>query len=288
MKTNTTVAPYKITSGIWNAVIYPAYGACLMELSCGGQAILRSPQNENELKSNPHLYGNPILLPPNRTEDGTFLFAGRSYSLPVNEPEKHNHIHGLFYNAPFVVTKSTVNEIWCSYHNHHERYPFPCTISFHYIIGDEGLHIDISIRNDGRLTMPLILGFHTTFVEPATFAVPIRMRWERDERFLPTGRLLPLNTEEEQIKTGSSYRKKLLSGYYTAGGHRVRIGDFIMETSEGFNQWVLYNGGGEGGYLCVEPQTGPVNGLNIPGGAQILEAGEEASYWLRFAAGNGQ
>lgn len=47
--------------------------------------------------------------------------------------------------------------------------------------------------------MPLVMGFHTTFTEPDRFSVPLGKRWERDKRYLPTGRLMELNGREKQI-----------------------------------------------------------------------------------------
>lgn len=268
--------------GRWEAAIYPEYGAALTALTCEGQELLRTPEDMGEWRKSPYLYGNPLLLPPNRTRDGVFTFRGNTYTLPVNEPDKKNHIHGLLFDAPFSVTERWENGLCCSYQNCGERYPFHFTVSFCYQISTSGLKVDLSLKNDGNTAMPLVLGFHTTFSEPQSFAVPIKERWERDERLLPTGRLLPLSTEEAAIKTGCSYHGIPLTGCFTSDGHTAKIGDFLMETSEEFDQWVLYNGGGKDGYLCVEPQTGPVNGLNIPGGARVLEAGETFHCWLRF------
>lgn len=173
----------------WEAVICPEYGAALTALTCEGKAVLRSPENMEEWEKSPYLYGNPLLFPPNRTRDGIFSFRGNTYTLPVNEPDKNNHIHGLLFDAPFSVTVRRENELCCSFQNCGERYPFPFTISFCYKISTHGLKVGLTVKNDGRIAMPLILGFHTTFSEPQSFAVPVKERWEREERFLPTGRL---------------------------------------------------------------------------------------------------
>ena len=38
------------------------------------------------------------------------------------------------------------------------------------------------------------------------------------------------------------------------------------------------NGGGEKGYLCVEPQSGKVNGLNYADGYNLLRKGEKITF----------
>lgn len=273
----------KLKAGLWSACVLPDFGANLIELSYDGQRLLRSPASLMQLEENPYLYGNPFLLPPNRTRDGRFEFEGRKYDLPVNEQERHNHIHGLMYNAPFTVTGSTDHELYCCYENKGERYPFPFSALFHYELSQDGLFLNVVIGNDGDNDMPLLVGFHTTFAAPKTFAVALGKRWERTKRFLPTGRLAELNKEEELIRRGKKFEEgEPLSGFYTADGHWARVGDFLMETSENFTQWILFNGGGGEGYLCVEPQSGPVNGLNVSEMCQVVKKGQTQKYWLRF------
>lgn len=272
----------ELEAGLWKAKVLPSCGANLAELFYDNRMILRPPADLAQLRQSPYLYGNPFLLPPNRTRDGRFTFEGRVYELPINEEANHNHIHGQMHDAEFSVEDSTQRELWCRYENKGERYPFPFTVVFHYELSENGLLLEIRVRNDGEGRMPLLIGFHTTFAEPETFAVPVGKRWERDERFLPTGELIELGEREKRIRNGRYGSGEPLSGYYTAKGHRARVGEFFMETSEKFGQWVLFNGGGKDGYLCVEPQSGPVNGLNMPGMYQALEKGEMEEYWIRF------
>ena len=158
-----------------------------------------------------------------------------------------------------------------------------CIRDSYYTISESGLLVKIDIRNDGAEPMPLAMGFHTTFTEPDRFSVPLGKRWERDKRYLPTGRLMELNGKEKQITQGCRPDGAPLTGYFTAAGHRVVIGDYQMETSGQFDQWVLFNGGGGQGYLCVEPQIGAVNGLNLPDGCRRLESGRIEQCWLRFS-----
>ena len=83
-----------LRSGRWEAAVAPDFGANLTKLAYDGFPILRSPEREEELLSKSrYVYGNPLLLPPNRTKDGSFCFEGRSYSLPVNEPEPVSYTH---------------------------------------------------------------------------------------------------------------------------------------------------------------------------------------------------
>ena len=90
-----------LSSGAYTAKINLSRGAnCIALRNTKYQAtILREPNYE--ALDNPYLYGMPILYPNNRISGGRFLFEGREYVFPVNEPSTHCHIHGFLHNAPF-------------------------------------------------------------------------------------------------------------------------------------------------------------------------------------------
>ena len=82
--------------GTCNRYVWEHEGASL-------ELISGAPDYET-LRKSPILYGNPILFPfPNRIRDGHFDFQGRHVSLPLNEPERHNAIHGLVLDRPWEV-----------------------------------------------------------------------------------------------------------------------------------------------------------------------------------------
>lgn len=267
----------------WEAEILPFFGANLISLKYKGLPVLRTPDNIEQLKENPCLYGNPVLFPPNRTADGIFLFEKREYNLPVNEPHTGNHLHGRLYDAPFDVLEATDRSAVCLLKNRGKWFPFDFSMKIFFVLDGEGLTQHIAIHNDGSCSMPVLLGFHTTFAAPAQFSVSIKKRWERDERYLPTGKLSALSKSEFCFKNGCASEGQVISDYFTAENQSARLGNILYQVSPEFTQWVLYNGGGNKGFLCVEPQTGPVNGLNLPGGHTVLPQGETARFWLRFA-----
>ena len=54
------------------------------------------------------------------------------------------------------------------------------------------------------------------------------------------------------------------------------------EASKEFDHWILFNGGGNKGLLCVEPQLGAVNGLNKPDGHRVMKPGEVLTLWTKI------
>ena len=72
--------------GDYEALLIPGFGANLVRLANVrlGVEILRTPAADEieTFKGRPHVFGLPVLFPPNRIADGTFTFGGRTYHLP--------------------------------------------------------------------------------------------------------------------------------------------------------------------------------------------------------------
>lgn len=225
----------------------------------------------------------PLLLPPNRTAGGAFTFQGTTYHLPINEPVYGNHIHGSLARMPFRVTEQTATSVTGFYENRGECYPFPFAITVTHCLTETGTQHLFTLCNTGPKTMPLAFGLHIAFRAKPFFAVPIGQRWEVDERYIPTGRLLPLTSEETAYRDGSdACSGKLIRGFYTAAGHTARIGGLCMNAAEPFNQWVLWNGDGTQDFICIEPMSGAVNALNSGVGLVQLQPGEAKTYTVRL------
>ena len=102
-----------------------------------------------------------------------------------------------------------------------------------------------------------------------------------DENYIPTGNMLLLNSLERELVDSCNPQGKILSGSYTLNGSVARIGEFIYEFSENFDTLVLFNWGGDKGFVCIEPQAGAVNGLNS-GKCKVIKAGESETYIHRI------
>lgn len=277
-----------LTAGPWQAKVLPGFGMNLISLRHNDSPILREPGDEQTLIENPHVYGIPLLLPANRTAGGRFEFEGKVYQLPINEPAFSNHIHGFLYNAPFSVIQQSTQQVTAAYVNQGERYPFPFAMTITDTLSEAGLRRVLELKNTGDTAMPFTMAFHTSFTEPQSFSVPLGERAERGEGYIPTGKLEALSETEKEYRIGASSNGRAISGFYTAAGHRAKLDDIAFEVSENFDQWILFNGGGEQGFLCIEPQCGQVNGLNMPGGHHVLQPGETETFTIRIGKEDGK
>src|SRR5699024_265600 len=77
----------EFSKGDYTALLVPEVGANLVRLAHVrlGAELLRTPAaGEIEaFRARPHVYGLPVLFPPNRIADGRYTFGGRTYRFPI-------------------------------------------------------------------------------------------------------------------------------------------------------------------------------------------------------------
>ncbi len=251
-----------LTCGEWSATLLPEYGMNTVSLRHMGHTILREPARDGDFTAEMLLHGIPVLLPANRTAGASFEFEDVKYTLPMNEPERGNHLHGSLYCAPFEILDVTDNTVTSRIVNRGEHYPFDFTLTFTDTLTGSGYLRRCVITNDGDKNMPYTFALHSTFNEPREFTVPVGERHEWDENYIPTGEVHSLDEYEKTMLTGCCPAGHLISAPYTSAGNTATIDGYRLTVSDNFDFWVFYNGEGHEGYLCIEPQCGAVNGLN--------------------------
>lgn len=298
--------------GSYEAAVLPRIGANLIAFRETDKqyALLREPSADemDSFRSNPIVHGIPVLFPPNRYEDGTFTWNGKTYNFPVNEERTGNHLHGFFHNTPWQVDNYGVTELE-SYvtlsitidpnHSIYTYLPHRFTISLRYSLNGNGLLQHVIVKNEGEDALPCWLAFHTTINAPFApgsdaddyrFTMTTKERWELNERMLPTGRFQPLLPEEELMRTtGISPYWASMDNHYTSstqnGRNRMVLTDtranvsLVYDVGTEYKQWMIYNNGAKPGFFCPEPQVNLVNApnVNLPAeqiGCIALEPGE--------------
>ena len=273
---------YVIESGGWRAEVSPTIGGNIVSLTYCKKDIYAPLKEEKQLEENPFIYGSPILLPANRTAKGKFRFEDKEYILPVNEPSTGCHLHGFVHKQTFNVINCSNSQIKLVYENKGEIYPFPFILEVCYLIRDGKFRQEYTVTNTGKSDMPFTFALHTTFAEPKSFSLPIDFCLEKDNHHIPTGKYIPLNPQEIGYTLGSPSKGLVISGYYRSCGNTAYLDDISYTVSDNFDHWILFNGRGESGLLCIEPQCGKVDGLNIKDGCKILNPNEETEFWTEL------
>lgn len=236
-----------------------------------GAEILRFPSSESERNTNIYLFGNPILFPPNRIRGGRFVFNGREYVFPVNEPKTGCFIHGELLNMPFVRSETRSDEIVFAYSVKKGEYigfMHDFTVIRRYILSENGLEEQTTIVNDGETEMPVMLAYHTTLnldfcknKNDVKLEVPVTEEYLRDVNFLPTGEIACGRKRDIDLANGDFVpADQAFSAFYKANGKTVALLksgkgiDVRYEADEIFGYRMLYRGNGDDFAVC-EPQT---------------------------------
>lgn len=263
---------YTLKSSGYTAIINATNGANCISLRHKNfpRGILREPNYEKGI-DNPYLYGSPILFPVNRIENGTFNFNGQVYTFPINEKNTNCHLHGNLHQKEFTVIEQTENSITC-YYEEKSRVGFlhDYAITINYTLSDQGLLQIVTVKNLSDSEMPCMLGFHTTFSvkENCSIKTQIDKEIERNmNNYLPTERVLPLDSDGKNLLNGT-FTPKTLSKHYLAGGDTAEIFfpdekvKVVYEYDKKYLYRLIY---ASQDFICLEPQTCVVNAPNLNG-----------------------
>lgn len=262
-----------LKKGGWEAEIVPSYAMNVIRLTYCGEDILRSPAKPEDLDLNHFVYGTPFLFPPNVTKNDTFMFEGETYILPYPNTGKR-HQHGLLYNADMKIIEERSDILVGVFTSRTDCYPFPFKLTIKCELTDEGIKQQYIIENIGEKKMPFLLGLHTTFVAKPIFTVSLKSGWTKEANSPIPIKPRELTSEELCYVTGASPLGCNIHGQFTDNGeHTATIGDYRYKLSDNFKIWVLWNKGGNDGFISLEPQSGSIDGLNMEGQYNVLEPG---------------
>ncbi len=268
-----------------------------------GATILREPDYSKKL-DNPYLYGMPILFPVNRISGGKFEFEERKYEFPVNEPKTGCHLHGMLHEMEFVLLEASDSKVSCLYRATKEEpylaFPHEFEVRMEYEVKEDGFYHRVEVLNASEENMPVLLGFHTTFLsrfvaentdgDVRVFA-DIAEEYERNmENYLPTGNKPVFDATSVSLNQGMfDPLKEPTSRHYRAGqSGKMAIYDatndltLVYENDEKYGFRLIYNGNANE-YICLEPQNCLANCANSPfsreeAGFDYIEPGKSKEY----------
>jgi len=196
-----------------------------------------------------------------RIRDGRFRFRDRTVQLPRNLPP--HAIHGTVFERPWAVVDAATIAIDLG-----PGWPFAGRVTQRFELVEDRLRVDLALEADEP--MPAILGWHPWFRRPVSLAVEPGRMVERGADGLPTGALVdptPPPWDDCFIELRSAPRLTWPDG-------------LSLEVTSSADHWVVYDESSDG--VCVEPQTGPPDGLTE---APIVEPGAPMRAWMAWTWG---
>jgi aldose 1-epimerase len=148
---------YSISFGDYSAVV-TELGAILRVLKWKDKDLLASfDANETVPCCNGY-----VLVPyPNRVEDGTYTFDGKTYSMPIDEPERNTSLHGFGFRSYWNLEELTESSVTLSWRAPSiPSYPFDVTVYAHYELEDSGLTQSVTVENNDEKPAPWAFGIH--------------------------------------------------------------------------------------------------------------------------------
>ena len=155
-------------------------GATLRWYSSGGAPVLDGfgPDEWS------HSGRGQVLAPwPNRLADGRYELDGVRAQAALDEPERHNAIHGLVRWMPWTLQTRHQNQVSLRLQLHPSPgYPFSLLMELDYHVGREGLTVTARAQSLDESSVPFGLGFHpyltagTETVDGAILHVPAHHR----------------------------------------------------------------------------------------------------------------
>ncbi|MCI3153000.1 aldose 1-epimerase [Streptomyces werraensis] len=250
-----------LTAGDAEVDVLPGNGGRVGGLRLGGVELLRQGER----------FGCFPMVPwCGRLRDGRFRDGAAVRQMPLNAPP--HAIHGTARNAPWHTARRSTDEAVLTY-DLTDPWPYPGRVTQQVSLTEDALTLTMSVETYGS-SFPAQLGWHPWFLrslggEDVTIGFEPAWQEERGEDHLPTGRRIAPEPGPWDDCFGMP------------GGVDVTLtwpGQLQLKVTSREEWVVVYDEQQEA--VCVEPQTGPPDGLNThPRLVTPLEPLEASTTW---------
>jgi aldose 1-epimerase len=273
-----------LRAGEYEAVFLPELGMLGTSLEHRGTELLSLHGGTTAFRDG-HTTGLPLLAPWANRLSRTRFRVGRT-DVDIRRRDVHVDGNGLPIHGTMVgpfrweVARRTPRRLVARYRYEHPAFPFPHELEVDARLGEDGLHVETTLRPTGRRRVPVSFGWHPYFTLPGSrrswrLRLPARRHLELDGRGIPTGSWAQEPAEEAALGSrtfddlyalGRDRRLALVSGRRRL---EIRFG-------AGYPFAQVYAPPGKR-FVALEPMTAPTDGL-VNGSAPLVRPGD------RFAA----
>lgn len=227
----------------------------------------------------------PMLPVANRVAGNRFMLRDDEVVLPQHEADEIFFLHGDGWLKRWEVV--TVSESQCLLRlrsRHACGYDY--TAELGYQLRQNELHASLTITHCGEKAMLYGCGFHPFFAFDAHSTVQFSAGgyWPEGDLHLP----LPWQSDIPPYAdfTCAQYGEDawLNVGYSGWSGQAVIRNDVMTVTLLAQTPWLMLFRMSGDEFLCLEPQTHPVNAHNLQGqpGLQVLAKGEQCHFAMQI------
>ncbi len=254
--------PLELEAGPARARIDPEAGGRLASLCVDGLELLVGPETD------PLRWGCYPMAPfAGRVRGGRFRFAGRTHALPLTLPP--HAIHGTTWRRAWQLREDGSLGIDLG-----PDWPFPGHAVQRFVLDEDALSLRIEVHAVGE-PFPASAGWHPWFRRRLARGGPLALRlragsmYERDAEGIPSGALRPPPPGPwDDCFTALAAPPEL----HWPGALRLTL-------TASVDHWVVYDEPAHA--LCVEPQSGPPDALNLA--PRVVSPGDPLVATARFA-----
>lgn len=253
-------------------------GASLQELCINNTLIIESlaPLKYSET------YASSILFPfANRIKDGTYNFNGERYQFEINHKEENNALHGLVFNKTFTVIDKKVSQTEASIKleyneiNKSQGFPYTYSIQLTYTLNDNGLNLNVLIKNTDSKKFPFTLGWHPYFISDNLYESTLQ--FDCNNKLVFDDRMITINVEDYKNNNTFEIKDKNLDDCFVLNSKAIKFStpsyDMELTTSSKDTFLQLYTPP-KTNTIAIEPTTGVSDSFNNKIGLQVLKPGK--------------
>jgi len=243
-------------------------------------------------------FENCWLIPfPNRVKDGLYRFEKKDYQMTINEPERHNAIHGFVSDLSFEIEHAELlahsgGFTVCGVYDHlADGFPFTFYIYVTFLLNDSGLTVKVRLASRDQQAMPMAFGWHPYVhfdekIDNYLLKLPALDRLEVDSHMIPTGRCGLYKVFEQGRVIGECLFDDCFKNTFW-GGELIEVRlkyaphawlNFWQRSGQGgLNFLQLYIPPGRKA-LAIEPMSASIDAFNNHDGLTVLGSREEVEF----------
>jgi len=269
--------------------IAPDYGSNIVQFRVGDRDVFHT---DKEALKDDRWTGCFVMWPlPNRYDRNgkkEYEFEGQVVSLEDIQRKEGNKplIHGLVdnqrwqYDVPFINsdgvnfnTRISITEASPLY----KHFPYNGKLSLLYTLSKDGLIVTYTVTNGGVRNMPSVFGLHPYYnllggSDGTYVKIPARSAMRATSELLPTGEIFSVEGSGYDLNQPKAVDGMMFDDVFTdlvRGEHAYieypELGLRINhKVSDDFTHAVLFTQKeSDLGFVCLEPQTGSSNAINL-------------------------
>ena len=259
--------------------------------------LLYAPDHQPQAPNGIDLFGCWPMVPfANRCFGGRLSFDGRSFELPINEPQSGNAMHGFGWQSAWQVDAHDANSLEMSHRCSDAFGPFRYRATMRIRLSENGVFIALSVRNQAEAPMPFGLGLHPWFnwLPGTTLQFTARREMIFDADFHP------LSSRDRGVdasfERATSVKGDEVIALNAIGWSHAAIIDapgrprISISASDSLNAPLLWSPPGTA-FFCFEPQSHALGAPSDVAGHEaapltLLHPGETLEGWMRIDVGD--